>query len=54
MDNGHVIEQGSHEELVARRDGLYARLHAMSAAPETLETPVVEALASAAETKERS
>ena len=27
LDGGHVVEQGSHEELLARSDGAYALLH---------------------------
>ncbi|RKQ68486.1 ABC transporter ATP-binding protein [Oceanibaculum indicum] len=34
MDQGQVVEQGSHAELMAR-NGIYARLHALQFAPET-------------------
>ena len=29
LERGRLVEQGSHDELVARSDGLYARLHRM-------------------------
>lgn len=29
MDGGRVVEQGSHSELLGKKDGLYARLHNM-------------------------
>ncbi len=32
LDRGRFVEQGSHDELVARNDGLYARLHRMQQA----------------------
>ena len=32
VDGGRLVEQGSHDELVARNDGLYARLHRMQCA----------------------
>ncbi len=32
LDRGRLVEQGSHDELVARNDGLYARLHRMQQA----------------------
>ncbi len=32
LHNGEIVEQGSHEELLARPSGLYARLWAMQAA----------------------
>ena len=31
MENGEIVEQGTHGELVKRPDGRYARLHAMQA-----------------------
>jgi len=36
MDQGRVVEEGSHRELMAKPDGLYARLHQMGQAS-TLE-----------------
>jgi ATP-binding cassette subfamily B protein len=33
MSEGHVIEQGTHEELAKRPDGLYARLNNLQASP---------------------
>ena len=32
MDKGRVVEEGSHKELMARPNGLYARLHQMGQA----------------------
>ncbi len=32
LERGQLIEQGSHEELVARNDGMYARLYRMQSA----------------------
>lgn len=29
VDGGEIVERGSHEELVGRRDGLYARFHGL-------------------------
>lgn len=29
MDRGRIVEQGSHDELIARPDGLYAHLWRM-------------------------
>jgi ABC-type multidrug transport system fused ATPase/permease subunit len=29
LDNGRIIEQGVHDELLSRADGLYRKLHAM-------------------------
>ncbi len=40
MSEGHVIEQGTHEELAKRPDGLYARLNNLQGAP--LETPATD------------
>ncbi|MEB2845002.1 ATP-binding cassette domain-containing protein [Rhizobiales bacterium RZME27] len=40
MSDGHVIEQGSHEELAKRPDGLYARLNNLQASP--IEKPAEE------------
>ncbi|MGF9565251.1 ABC transporter ATP-binding protein [Neorhizobium sp. JUb45] len=40
MNEGHVIEQGSHEELAKRPDGLYARLNNLQGAP--VEAPATE------------
>jgi ATP-binding cassette subfamily B protein len=36
MDRGRVVEEGSHKELMARPQGLYARLHQLGQAA-TLE-----------------
>lgn len=40
MSEGRVMEQGTHEELANRPDGLYARLNNLQGAP--LETPATE------------
>ncbi|MGE7370223.1 ABC transporter ATP-binding protein [Neorhizobium sp. NPDC001467] len=40
MNDGNVVEQGTHEELAKLPDGLYARLNNLQASP--LETPVVD------------
>ncbi|MGI2032981.1 ABC transporter ATP-binding protein [Rhizobium panacihumi] len=40
MSEGHVIEQGSHEELAKRPDGLYARLNNLQASP--MEKPAAQ------------
>lgn len=40
MNEGHVIEQGTHEELAKRKDGLYARLNNLQGAP--VEAPATE------------
>ncbi len=32
LERGRLVEQGSHDELVARNDGLYARLHRIQSA----------------------
>jgi subfamily B ATP-binding cassette protein MsbA len=30
LDQGHIVETGSHDELLGREDGLFARLHQLS------------------------
>ncbi|MDP9838499.1 ATP-binding cassette subfamily B protein [Neorhizobium huautlense] len=40
MNEGQVMEQGTHEELANRKDGLYARLNNLQASP--IEAPATE------------
>lgn len=40
MSEGQVMEQGTHEELAKRKDGLYARLNNLQASP--TETPATD------------
>ncbi|TCN17226.1 hypothetical protein EV184_1401, partial [Sinorhizobium americanum] len=47
MKDGRVVEEGSHEELARRPDGLYARLHNLhDSAPNLLRGHFREAIGS--------
>lgn len=43
MDNGRVVDEGNHDELTSKSDGLYARLHSMRSDGELPEVVTMDA-----------